>query len=120
MENTKPSIYQNFFTIENGRTVLYVKFQKAFYRCLRSVLPFYENMVSDLISRGFIINTYDICISKMMVNGKHMTIKWHVDELKILHVDVYEVTKVIDWMKGIYSIHMKESHGKKKLPLNRH
>ena len=29
----------------------------------------------------------------MMVNGKNMTIKWHVDDLKISHVDAIEVKK---------------------------
>ena len=42
-----------------------------------------------------------------------MTITWHVDDFKILHVDADEVTKVIDLMKGIYGRHMKESCGKK-------
>ena len=49
----------------------------------------------------------------MMVNGNQMTTAWHVNDLKISHVDADEVIKVIDWMKGIYGSHMKESHGKK-------
>ena len=43
-----------------------------------------------------------------------MTITWHVDSLKISHVDTYEVKKLIDWAKGIYGSHMEESGGKKK------
>ena len=56
MEKTETSIHQKFVTIENIKTVLYVKFQKALYGYLRSALLFYENLVSDLKSRGFIIN----------------------------------------------------------------
>ena len=41
-----------------------------------------------------------------MANGKQVTITWEVNDLKMLHVDKYEVTKVIKWMKGIYSSHM--------------
>ena len=69
MVMTEPSIYQNFVMIENGRTVLYVKLQKAIYRCLRSALLFYEKLLSDLKSKGFIINPYDPCVSNTMVNG---------------------------------------------------
>ena len=34
MVKTKPIIYKKFVTIENIRTVLYVKLQKALYGCL--------------------------------------------------------------------------------------
>ena len=30
-----------------------------------------------------------------------MTITWHVDDLKISHVEAREVTKIIDWFKSI-------------------
>ena len=39
-----------------------------------------------------------------------MTITWRIGDLKISQVDADEVTKLIYWMKGIYSSHMKESH----------
>ena len=63
MVKAKPMIYQKFVTIENGWAVLYVKSQKALYGCLMSALLFYENMVADLKSRGFIIEPYDPCIA---------------------------------------------------------
>ena len=63
--------------------------------------------MTDLKSRGLIINPYSPYVSNMMINGKQITITWHVNDLKTSHVDTYEVTKVIDWMKGIYGSHMK-------------
>ena len=58
----------------------------------------------------------------MIVNGKQMTITWHVDDLKRSHVDAYESKKVIEWMKGIYGSYTKEYHEKKQdclgIPLN--
>ena len=44
----------------------------------------------------------------MVVNEKQTTITWHVDNLKIPHIDIYEVKKVTDWMKGIYRSHTEE------------
>ena len=100
-------------TIENGQTVLYVKFQKALYGCLKSVLLFDDKLVLDLNSRGFTINPYYSYVANIIINENQMAISWHVDNLKIMHVDTDEVTKVIYWMKGIYGSHMKESCGKK-------
>ena len=100
-------------TIENGQTVLYVKFQKALYGCLKSVLLFDDKLVLDLNSRGFTINPYYSYVANIIINENQMAISWHVDNLKIMHVDTDEVTKVIYWMKGIYGSHMKESRWKK-------
>ena len=49
-----------------------------------------------------------------MVNDKQMTVIWHVDDLKVSHVDPKENTKFADWMKGIYgeklTIHRGKNH----------
>ena len=37
-----------------------------------------------------------------------MTITWHINDLKISHIDADELTTVIDWMKRIYGSHMNE------------
>ena len=47
----------------------------------------------------------------MMINGKKMTIPWHDKNLKISQDEKKEVPKIIEWMKGIYGSHMKESQG---------
>ena len=62
----------------------------------------------DLKTRRLIINPYDPCVANMVVNGKHTTITWHVNDLKISYVDADEAKKLKHWMKGIYGSHMKE------------
>ena len=74
---------------------------------------FYEKLVSELKLKGLIIFPYNPCTTNMMVNGKQTTITWHFNGIKISHVDSEETTKIIEWMKGIYGSHMRESHGKK-------
>ena len=37
-----------------------------------------------------------------MVGGKHLTVFWHVNDLKISCVDVNEVTKMIQWIELEY------------------
>jgi hypothetical protein len=47
-----------------------------------------------LIEDGFKVNSYDWCVANKMVDGKQLTIVWHVDDLKISHRD----SKVVDIM----------------------
>ena len=36
---------------------------------------------------GFEVNPYDSCAANMMVDRGQITVCWHVDDLKIPHVD---------------------------------
>ena len=56
---------------------------------------------------------YDAYLVNKVVDGKQMTIVWHVDDLKISHVDENEVMRTIGWMKGMYGDDMWISWGKK-------
>ena len=49
--------------------------------------------------------------------GSRKTITWHIDDLKISHVDADEVTNVLDWMKGIYGSNIKKSCREKNVYL---
>jgi hypothetical protein len=44
-----------------------------------------------------------------MVAGKQFTLTWHVDDIKMSHKGPKEVTKVIEWLKGIYGENMHVS-----------
>ena len=66
---------------------------KALYGLLKAALDFYNKLRSDLEGHGFGINRYDLCMANGMVNGKQMTVIWHVDDLKVSHVDENENTK---------------------------
>ena len=46
--------------------------------------------------------TYDPCVVNKDVNGKQMTVIWHVDDLKVSHVDENENSKFAEWTKTIY------------------
>ena len=58
---------------------------------------------------GFKINSYNPCVANMMVNGAQCTVYWHVDNLKVSHVDEAVVTvfslKPADSYKGIVKTH---------------
>jgi hypothetical protein len=69
--------------------------QKAMYGMMRSPLLFYLKLVDELIADGFELNPYDPCVANKMVNCKQMTVCWHVDDLKVSHVDSIELTKFV-------------------------
>ena len=60
---------------------------------LHSALLFYQKLVGDLEREGFVLNPYNPCVANKMVNGKQMTVCWHVDDLKVSHVDPIKVTR---------------------------
>jgi hypothetical protein len=44
------------------------------------------------------MNPYDWCVMNKTIKDKQCTILWHVDDLKISHVDPDVVTEVISWL----------------------
>ena len=53
----KPTLFRKLLSYgKKGESLLYVRVQKARCGCLKSSLPFYEKMVSDLEAHGFKIN----------------------------------------------------------------
>ena len=75
--------------------MLYVRLSKAVYGLLQSALLFYRKLCSELEDHGFTVNPYDQCVANKMINVEQMTVTWHVDNLKITHMDSNEVTTCI-------------------------
>ena len=80
-----PKLYRKYVTNEKGITVLYVELEKALYGMLQVALLLWRNVSSSLQDWGSGINPYDWCVSNKTVNGKQMTVAWHVDDLNISH-----------------------------------
>ncbi len=100
MVQVAPNLYRKYITVDRkGSAILYVKMQKAMYGLLRSALLFYRKLVADLESAGFKINPYDPCVA-----NKTVTVCWHVDDLKVSHIDPDEVTKFGDSLSKTYGV----------------
>jgi hypothetical protein len=63
---------------------------------------------------GFELNPYNFCVANKMVDGKQCTVVWHVDDLKISHVDPKVVTTILNLLDGRYG---QEIVGGKWAPL---
>lgn len=113
MVQVAPTLYRKYISVDRkGTAILYVKMQKAMYGLLRSALLFYRNLVGELESAGFKLNPYDPCIANKTINGKQMTVCWHVDDLKVSRVDPSEVTKFGQWLNTTFKVTVAEHRGK--------
>ena len=113
MVQIDPQLYRKFIiTSSKGEPMLYVRLSKALYGLLQSALLFYCKLRSELEDYGFTVNPYDPCVANKMINGKQITVTWHVDDLKISHMDSVEVTKCIDHFRKIYGERMTVHRGK--------
>ena len=69
---------------------------------LVSAMLFYHKLTKALLSHGFEMNPYDLCVANKMVNGKQLTICWHVDDLKSSHIDPKVNDEFLQWIKDMF------------------
>jgi Reverse transcriptase (RNA-dependent DNA polymerase) len=106
--------YAPYVTMEGKEKVLYVKLLKALYGTIRAARLFWEKLSKKLQEWGFKANGYDSCVVNKIVNGKQLTVAWHVDDLKISHVDVAVVDEFLEQLDNEFGQEapMNKSRGK--------
>jgi hypothetical protein len=108
-----PLLSRKYITVNRkGMTILYVKMQKALYGLLRSALLFYNKLVANLESDGFVLNPYDSCVAIKVVDKKQMTVCWHIDDLRVSHCDPAQVNIFGEWLSKNYEVAMATHRGK--------
>ena len=79
---------------------MYVELLKALYGTLRAAWLFCEKLQAKFVKDlGFVPNWYDSCVVNKMVDGKQLTVAWHVDDLKVLHVEESALDEFITMME---------------------
>jgi hypothetical protein len=106
-----PNKYEKFVHHENGKPVLFARLKKALYGTLQATLLFWKDLSGVLESWGFKLNPYDDCVANCDIEGSQCTILWHVDDLKISHVNPEVVSNIIR--------RLNERYGK-EAPLTEH
>jgi hypothetical protein len=81
---------------------MYVKLKKVLYGTLQAAMLFWKDLSAKLVHWGYAINPYDWCVANKMIDGKQCTVVWHVDDLKISHVDPAVVESLLDLLNGEY------------------
>jgi len=102
---------------KKGKPMMYVQLKKAMYKTLQAALLFWKLLMETLKEWGFVLNPYDKCVANKIIAGKQCTILWHVDNLKISHVDkavVEDILKKLNTKFGKSPYH--KSHKSTGLP----
>ena len=93
-------LYAGYVSVENGKKVMYAELLKALYGTLRAARLFWEKLQAKLVNEwGFTPNRYDSCVVNKMVGGRQLTVAWHVDDLKISHVEEGALDEFISMME---------------------
>ena len=113
MAMVDPKLYRKYvMTDHKGRLILYIKMHKALYGLLRSAILFHKKLVKELVQYDFEINPYALCVTDMMIRGSQITVTWHVDDLKVSHENLFEVTKFACYLQSIYGENLTVKRGK--------
>ncbi len=112
MVTIDPALYGPYvITTKRGEKLLYVKMLKAMYGLMRAALLFYLKLCADLQEYGFTMNEYDPCVANKMIDGKQLTVTWHVDDLKASHENELELTKLVMFLAKKYGDKVMVNHG---------
>jgi len=91
-----PSTYKkHIWYNKKGKPMLYVQLKKALYGTLQAALLFWKLLSETLQEWSFVLNPYDKCVANKDIAGKQCTILWHIDDLKISHVDKNVVEDIL-------------------------
>ena len=96
-------MYKDYVMMEKGEQVMYMELLKALYGTLRAARLFWQKLSKQLIDVwGFTRNKYDDCVVNKTINGHQMTVVWHMDNLKVSHMEAKEVEKFIKQMEETF------------------
>ena len=95
--------------------MLYVRALNAIYGIMKAALIFYQKLLGDLMTIGFELNPYDPYVANKIINGKQLTLVWHVGDIKASHVEAKVVTRMAKWLRKTYERLFKDGSGKMKL-----
>jgi hypothetical protein len=90
-----PAVYKSYVSKDKkGMKQLLVQCQNALFGTMVASILHFRKFVKSLTDIGFTINPYDPCVANKMIEGKQMTICFHVDDCKLSH----RKKKVMDTM----------------------
>jgi hypothetical protein len=87
---------------KKGKKQLLVQCLTVSYGAMVALLLYYKRFVKNLKSKGFKLNPYDPCVANKQVNGEQLTVCFHLDNCKILHLTPKVIDKTIEWLRSEY------------------
>jgi hypothetical protein len=99
-----PDMYKAYVSRDKkGMKQLLVQFQNALYGTMVASLLYYRKFVKSLTDIGFIINPYDLCVANKIIEGKKMTICFHVEDCKLIYLRKKVMDTIIEYLREEYA-----------------
>jgi hypothetical protein len=100
-----PDVYKSYATTDKkGVRQLLVQCQNALYSMMVASLLYYRKFTKSLTEIGFELNPYNPCVANKMIEGKQMTICFHVDDCKLSHRMPKVMDQMIEWLRQEYEM----------------
>jgi hypothetical protein len=80
-----------------------------------ALLLYYKKFVKSLKSMGSKLNPYNPCMANKRVNGEQLTVCFHVNDCKILHVIRKVIDETIEWLQLEYESVFEDGTGQMKV-----
>jgi hypothetical protein len=111
-----PDVYGPYVTVgKKSEKQLLVQCLTALYGTMVALLIYYKKFVKSLKLNGFRLNPYDPCVANKQVKGKQLTVCFHMDNCKILHLIPKVVDKTIEWLQLEYEIVFEDGTSQMKV-----
>jgi hypothetical protein len=78
---------------------------------MKIALLFYRKLIKEIEEMGFENNQYEPCVANKLMEGKQMTVRWHVDDLMISQVNQNKILNFAKCIKDIYGDNLAENVG---------
>ena len=113
-----PGVYKLHVTT-NTKSVkqLLLQCQNTLYGTMVASLLYYRKFTKSFTDVGFKINPYDPCVVNKMVDRKHMTVCYHVDDCKLSHRRSKVNDRMITWLRQEYESIFED--GPRKMTVSR-
>jgi hypothetical protein len=107
-----PEAYKYYVSKDKkGNKQLLVQFQNTLYGTMVASLLYYRKFVKSLTDIYFTINPYDPCAANKIIEGKQMTICFHVDDCKLGHRKKTVMDRMIGYLRQEYESIFEDGSG---------
>ena len=97
-----PNDYRQYIYQKNQTKIIFIEMKKKLYGMMMSSLLFYKDFRKNLESIGFVVNPYDICVANQKIYGHQQTVTWHVDNVKVSHINSKANDEFCNWCQKLY------------------
>ena len=112
-----PATYATHVVIKKGAKVLHVEILCTIYGMLEASLLWYRKFRTDLEEIKFYFNVYDPCVASQIVSGKQHTVRFHVHNIILSHVDKRVNDHFVKWADEQYG-KIKSVEVKRRKPIH--